>query len=72
MKKGYIYTLKRVLEFTIVSVILLKLIDLGFYFMNQASSLTNTGGLLLVIASLMSFVFYIINFGERIRKYLDL
>jgi len=72
MKKGYIYSLKRVLEFTFIITLAFKLIDIGFYFMNQANSLVNIGGLVIVIASLMSFIFYIINFGERIRNYLDI
>jgi predicted membrane protein len=71
MKKDYTYTLFIVLEFVFTMFLFFKIAELAMWLMNKASSLANIGGTLLLIANIVTAVFYIYGFGNRIHKYID-
>jgi 1,4-dihydroxy-2-naphthoate octaprenyltransferase len=71
MKKGYIYSIKRVLEIVVVIFLLSRIALAGVFLSNKEDSFISTIGLLIIIASVMGVIFYTLWFAGRINKYLE-
>lgn len=68
---NYKYTLSRVLEIAIVIIVFLGISEITFWMMNQASTLLNTLGFLLLLTNVISFLFYAGNYIKRINNKLN-
>jgi formate/nitrite transporter FocA (FNT family) len=64
-------TLKYVLELFLVSVSTIMIIKLSFWGLNLASTLGNIAGGALFLATLVSYIYYIVGYVRRVNNHLN-
>jgi hypothetical protein len=71
MNKHQKFALKRLAEATAVALSDFYIFQLAFFLLNQASSIANVSGFLIVLFTIMLLVFWVVGFVKRIHNYLD-